>query len=364
MKLIAEITDKEILGKEGLSIAKPRYTARAIVKNGDLYAVISSEKFHPYSLPGGGIDDGEDIITALKREILEETGCTCKSISELGIVKENRASTDYTQCSYYYVVEVDSIGIPNFTEEEINSGTALQWNTLPETIRLINDIQPATYQQQYLKARDIAALTEYIELSQLKWIFFDLGSTLIDETDCYQNRIDEIVKINSINRDEFVCCVKNCAKENAFAIKTAAKKYGVNVPHWRCEYEKLYPCTKALLERLSQNYHLGIIANQKMGTEGRLEKWKIKDYFDVIISSTELGVSKPNLQIFEIAMKKAGCQPNNAIMVGDRIDNDILPAKLLGMKTVWVKQAFAEYQPDSVIPDYTINSIEELESVL
>ena len=42
MRLIAEITDKEILGKDGLSSAKPRYTARAIVKNGDLYAVICS----------------------------------------------------------------------------------------------------------------------------------------------------------------------------------------------------------------------------------------------------------------------------------------------------------------------------------
>ena len=162
MKLIAEITDKEILGKDGLSSAEPRYTARAIVKNGDLYAVISSEKFHPYSLPGGGIDDGEDIITALKREILEETGCTCKKIFELGMVKENRASADYTQCSYYYVVEAISIGEPHFTEAETNSGTALQWYTLPEMIKRINSIKPTTYQQQYLKARDIAALNEYV----------------------------------------------------------------------------------------------------------------------------------------------------------------------------------------------------------
>ena len=69
MKLIAEITDKEMLGKEGLSSANPRYTARAIVKNGELFAVIHSKRFHPYSLPGGGVDDGEDIVTALKREI-------------------------------------------------------------------------------------------------------------------------------------------------------------------------------------------------------------------------------------------------------------------------------------------------------
>lgn len=164
MKLIAEITDKEILGKDGLSTAKPRYTARAIVKNGDLYAVICSEKFHPYSLPGGGIDEGEDIITALKREILEETGCSCEKITELGMVKENRANADYTQCSYYYIVEAESIGTPRFTQEEINSGTSLQWHTLPEVIKLINELEPTTYQQQYLKVRDVAALNEYIAL--------------------------------------------------------------------------------------------------------------------------------------------------------------------------------------------------------
>ena len=162
MKQIAEITDKDILGTEGLSSAEPRYTARAVVKNGDLYAVIHSEKFHPYSLPGGGIDDGEDIVTALKREILEETGCTCGKITELGMVKENRVQADYTQISYYYVVEADSIGLPQFTETEINSGTALQWHKFSDMIRLINNIQPKTYQQQFLKARDVAALNEYI----------------------------------------------------------------------------------------------------------------------------------------------------------------------------------------------------------
>ena len=163
MKLIAEITDKEILGTEGLSSAEPRYTARAIVKNGDLYAVMYAEKFNLYSLPGGGIDDDEDIITALKREILEETGCTCGKITDLGIVKENRAKADYTQCSYYYVVEANSMGTPQLTAAEKNNKTELQWHTLSEMIKLINDIEPSTYQQQYLKARDVAALNEYIK---------------------------------------------------------------------------------------------------------------------------------------------------------------------------------------------------------
>ena len=162
MKLITEITDKDILGTDELSSAEPRYTARAILKNGNVYAVMYAKKFNLYSLPGGGVDYGEDTITALKREILEETGCTCGKISELGIVKENRAQADYTQISYYYIVEVVSKGNPQFTEAETKSGTVLQWHTLSEMIKLINELQSTTYQQQYLKARDVAALNEYI----------------------------------------------------------------------------------------------------------------------------------------------------------------------------------------------------------
>ena len=162
MKLITEITDKDILGTDELSSAEPRYTARAILKNGNSYAVMYAKRFNIYSLPGGGVDDDEDTITALKREILEETGCICGNISELGMVKENRASADYTQCSYYFVVEADRVGTPQLTDAEKNNKTELQWHTLTDTIKLINDFQPTTYQQQYLKARDVAALNEYI----------------------------------------------------------------------------------------------------------------------------------------------------------------------------------------------------------
>lgn len=51
-------------------------------------------------------------------------------------------------------------------------------------------------------------------------------------------------------------------------------------------------------------------------------------------------------------------------MVGNRIENDILPAKKLGIKTVWVKQGFAKYQPESDVPDYTIQTIETISKVM
>ena len=164
MKQICELNDKIILGQDGLSSRAPRKTARAIVRNREgLYAVMHSLKFGLYSLPGGGVEDGEEVITALHREILEETGCTCDKVEELGIVYENRASLDYTQINYYYVVHTDHVGETQLTDAEIENKTLLEWHTLDEMIRLINDQEFDRIQGKYLKARDVAALKEYAQ---------------------------------------------------------------------------------------------------------------------------------------------------------------------------------------------------------
>lgn len=98
MKIIKRLTDADIIGAGGMSDAKPRRTARVILKNNNgRYALVYSAGFNMYCFPGGGIEDNEDILTALKRELMEETGCSCDAVEELGIIEENRAHCDYTQ---------------------------------------------------------------------------------------------------------------------------------------------------------------------------------------------------------------------------------------------------------------------------
>lgn len=62
-------------------------------------------------------------------------------------------------------------------------------------------------------------------------------------------------------------------------------------------------------------------------------------------------------------MTAAKCLPDNSVMVGDRLDNDIAPAKKVGMKTVWIKQglggvANAIHKIEQA--DYTIENLAEL----
>lgn len=160
---ICELNDKIIFGQDGLSSKAPRITARAIVKNRDgLYAVMYADKFKLHSLPGGGVEDGEDVLTALRREVYEETGCICDEIKELGIVAENRASLDYTQINYYFVVTTKHTPSKNhLTEAEQANRTVVRWHTFDEMVRLINEQEFDRVQGKYLKARDVAALKEY-----------------------------------------------------------------------------------------------------------------------------------------------------------------------------------------------------------
>ncbi|MCH5200099.1 MAG: HAD family hydrolase [Oscillospiraceae bacterium] len=198
----------------------------------------------------------------------------------------------------------------------------------------------------------------------IKWLFFDLGSTLIDESDCLEYRIQELLKQpHAPSRETLERRMTELASQNRLPHKDAAAEFGLEISKWPKHLEKLYEGVPELLEKLVDRYRLGIIANQSMGTEQRLVNYGIRQYFDIIMSSAEAGISKPDLKIFTAALEKAECIPENAYMIGDRLDNDIEPAAQIGMHTIWVKQASFSYGNLDLIqhkPDHTVDSITEI----
>ena len=105
----------------------------------------------------------------------------------------------------------------------------------------------------------------------------------------------------------------------------------------------LYAGVKECLNRLKGRYQLGIIANQLPDTVSRLEQWGILQDFALIVTSDREGVAKSDPRIFKAALQRANCPAERCVMIGDRLDNDIAPAKKLGFKTVWVKQGLSAY---------------------
>lgn len=202
----------------------------------------------------------------------------------------------------------------------------------------------------------------------IKWIFFDIGSTLIDETEAYNHRVRDIIVGTNISFEEFDDVRIALAKQGLDGNSAAIKHLGLSKTPWHSEDEVPYPDAHNTLAALrNKGYRLGIIANQKLGTVERLESWGLRQYFDVIAASAELGYAKPDKKIFEKAFELAGCIAEESVMVGDRLDNDIIPAKAIGMKTVWVKNGLAQYQGAVLgkgVADYQIGSLAELLRIL
>lgn len=201
----------------------------------------------------------------------------------------------------------------------------------------------------------------------IQWLFFDIGSTLVDEHIAYEHRFRDIADFANVEYEQVYNRTIELYKQNKKGDLELAKQLGVQLPKWYNEDEILYLDTARSLELLSSKFKIGIIANQELGTKERLEKYGILQYIELVIASAEEGVAKPHRRIFEIALQRSDCKPNQAIMIGDRIDNDIVPAKLLGMHTIWIKQGFGQYwniQGEKEKPDYIVNCIEEICDVL
>ena len=203
----------------------------------------------------------------------------------------------------------------------------------------------------------------------MKVLFFDVGYTLVNEDAVWEARCREQAqtaeaKNLALSASDIYHEIEIASIARKPQFRTLIDKYNFKeVAPYRTELEELYDEAPAIIKALSQKYELGIIANQLDGLKERLEAFGLLQYFKYIISSWDVQVMKPDIRIFEYALDKANCRPQEACMIGDRLDNDILPAKSLGMKTVWIKQGFGALQKPlskSEEADYTINNLTEL----
>ena len=112
---------------------------------------------------------------------------------------------------------------------------------------------------------------------------------------------------------------------------------------------------------------LGLAANQPQETLGVLDAHGIGRYFHHREVSGTHGYRKPDVRLFLRCCEDLGVAPEECIMVGDRIDNDIAPAAMLGMRTVLFRTGrHAAQQPRSVdeVPDAEVHDVAGLRGAL
>ena len=127
----------------------------------------------------------------------------------------------------------------------------------------------------------------------------------------------------------------------------------------------LYDDSLELVESLHKDYRLTIITNGLTDVQDRrIRKSTIAHYFEDIVISEEIKVSKPNPQIFEIALKNINyTNKEKVLMVGDNLSSDIQGGINFGIDTCW-------YNPNKVTnetdlkPTYEVSSLMNLKDML
>ncbi len=226
-------------------------------------------------------------------------------------------------------------------------------------------------------------------MPKIKAVFFDVDDTLYDST----------LQAESARKNAIKAMIEaglNLSEEEAMkSLKRIVKKFGSNYsghfnellkesghdnnPHIIAAGLVAYHNTKltylvpfrdtvpTLLSLRDRNYKLGAITNGLAVKQWeKLIRLGVQHVFDVVIISEETGLEKPDSEIFRLALKKMGCKPREAAMLGDRIDRDIAGANKAGMLTIQLLKGRRKNLPKKPEeePDYIVSDLRDILDIL
>jgi HAD superfamily hydrolase (TIGR01662 family) len=168
-------------------------------------------------------------------------------------------------------------------------------------------------------------------------VFFDVGETLVDEERWWRQLCERAGL-----QPHVVWAALGVTIERGEEHDQLWSHLGIDRPDgwWESiEYglDDLYPDAIACLEELrSDGLRVGIVGNQSE----TLERWARSAELpaDVISSSASLGVRKPDPRFFAAVVELAECAPHEVAYVGDRVDNDVLPARAAGLVAIHLRR--------------------------
>ena len=201
-----------------------------------------------------------------------------------------------------------------------------------------------------------------------RWVCLDVGETLIDETRIWSIWADEL-RIPRLTLFATIGAVIAQEGEHrdifgVFGVEDWPMRVdAVESVYGGFQPEDLYPDALTSIEGLrAAGYRLAIVANQPAARSEELRA--LGASADVIAMSEEMGVAKPDPEFFARALELiGGAAPGDVAYVGDRVDNDVLPAMAAGLRSVWLRRGpwgVIQRLPDGERPALVVDSLDEL----
>ena len=170
-------------------------------------------------------------------------------------------------------------------------------------------------------------------------------------------RADQITK-DELNRTRFLKPLEHYGIHDIALADHLSEDY----VYWSPRIVRLVPGTMELLEYLKPKYHLHLITNGFEEVQHtKLSGSGMEPYFETLTVSEEVGVKKPNPEIFRYALKKAGATPEESLMIGDEMAVDIDGARAAGIDQVFFN---ATGQPAQGQCTFEVSSLSEIKGIL
>jgi HAD superfamily hydrolase (TIGR01549 family) len=210
----------------------------------------------------------------------------------------------------------------------------------------------------------------------IKAVVFDVGECLVDETREYGTWADWL----GVPRHTFVAqfgavIAQGRDYRETFQVfrpgfdlyEERERRAEAGKPEWFGE-EDLYPDVRPALAQLrSDGLWLAIAGNQTVRAGGLLRELFTADV-DLIGTSDDWGASKPDPTFFERVAEVVPAEPGEILYVGDRLDNDVLPARAAGMQTALIRRGpwgwIQQHDPAAGQATFRIDSLTELPELI
>jgi len=117
------------------------------------------------------------------------------------------------------------------------------------------------------------------------------------------------------------------------------------------------------LIEFSKNFKIGILGQYGKDFKKFLSEQNLLHYFSFTEIQDDYKITKPDPRYFKAVLRNCNCVPVESVMIGDRVDKDIIPAKMIGMKTIRIRTGLHKNQEPrspAELPDLTVNSLSEI----